>query len=508
MGRHHVRQGFRPLTLALGLAATVAMGAKAEPVTITLLHTNDVDDINPGNDGGGVAPLMTLLRQERERADYAITTFGGDTISPSLMSGLTKGSQMIDLHNKLGTDIAVLGNHEFDFGPEITAERVAESDFPWLGTNVIGADGQVAVGAFKHHIEDVAGYKIGFLGLLAPETAELSSPGDSITIAPTVPAAKAAVAELKEQGADIVVALTHDNLADDRRLVEEVDGIHLLLGGHDHDPVSLYRGGTLLAKSADNAEYLLVVDLRLDRIKEDDDEVITVLPTWRFVTTVGVEPDADIQAIVDVYNQELDKDLNVSVGTTKAELDSRRSTVRTQESSIGNLIADATRETLGADIAIANGGGIRGDRTYDAGTVLTRKDVLTELPFGNTAVLIELVGADLLAALENGVSQVEDNAGRFPQVSGLRFTYDASKPAGSRVVEVIVGEAPLDLSETYKVGLNDYIYAGGDGYDALSKGKAIIDPTSAVLLASVVMNYIEQKGEITPEVEGRITRLN
>ena len=508
MGRHRAGQGFRILALALSLTAGVAMVATAEPVTITLLHTNDVDDINPGDDGGGVAPLMTLLKQERERADHTITTFGGDTISPSLMSGLTKGSQMIDLHNKLGTDIAVLGNHEFDFGPEITAERVAESDFPWLGTNVVGPDGDVAVGAVKHHIEEIAGYKIGFLGLLAPETAELSSPGDSITIAPPVPAAETAVAELQEQGADIIIALTHDNLADDRRLVESVEGIHVLLGGHDHDPVSLYRGGTLLAKSADNAEYLLVVDLRLDRVKEDDEDVVTVLPTWRFVSSIGVEPDSDIQAVVDAYNHELDEDLDVPVGTTTVELDSQRSTVRTQESNIGNLIADATRETLGADVAIANGGGIRGDRTYDAGTVLTRKDVLTELPFGNTAVLIELGGADLLAALENGVSQVEDNAGRFPQVSGLRFTYDASRPAGSRVVEVIVGEAPLDLGGTYKVGLNDYIYGGGDGYEALSKGKAIIDPTSAVLLASVVMNYIGQKGEIAPEVEGRITRLN
>lgn len=508
MGGDHLRIGLRTWALVSVLTAGVALGAMAEPVTITLLHTNDVDDINPSDDGGGVAPLMSLLKRERERADHVITTFGGDTISPSLMSGLTKGSQMIDLHNKLGTDIAVLGNHEFDFGPEITVERVAESDFPWLGTNVIGTDGQIAVGAQKHHIMEVAGYKIGFLGLLAPETVELSSPGDSITIAPTVPAAKAAVAELREQGADIIVALTHDNLADDRRLAQEVEGIHVLLGGHDHDPVSIYSGGTLLAKSADNAKYLLVVDLQLDRVTEDDEEAVTILPTWRFVSSVGVEPDPDIQAIVNAYNQELDEDLNVPVGTTTVELDSQRSTVRTRESNIGNLIADATREALGADVAIANGGGIRGDRTYGAGTVLTRKDVLTELPFGNTAVLIDLVGADLLTALENGVSQVEDNAGRFPQVSGLSFTYDASKPAGSRITEVVIGDSPIDLGKTYKVGLNDYIYGGGDGYDALSKGVAIIDPTSAVLLASVVMNYIEQKGEIAPAVEGRITRLN
>ncbi|MEZ5933431.1 MAG: 5'-nucleotidase C-terminal domain-containing protein [Alphaproteobacteria bacterium] len=480
----------------------------AEPVTITFLHTNDVYEIDPSDEGGGMAPLMTALKEARAGAEHSITTFGGDLISPSVMSGLTKGSQMVDFYNKFGTDIAVLGNHEFDFGPEVAAERIAESDFPWLGTNVMGADGKNAVGTVGSHMIEMAGYKIGFFGLLAPETDELSSPGDDITINPMILTAKTAVADLQEQGADLIVALTHDDLSDDRRLVSEVEGIHLVLGGHDHDPMSIYEGGTLIAKAGSDAHYLLEVDLQVDRVMEKDEEVVTVLPTWRFITTAGVEPDADIQAIVDTYNKELDEDLAVPVGTTTVELDSQRSTVRTKESNIGNLIADAARETLGADVAIANGGGIRGDRTYAAGTTLTRKDILTELPFGNTAVLIQLAGADLLAALENGVSQIEDSAGRFPQVSGLRYTYDASKAAGSRITEVTVGDAPLNLGNTYKVAVNDYIYGGGDGYDALAKGKAIVDPSGAVLLASVVMNYIEQKGEIAPEVEGRITRLN
>ena len=146
----------------------------------------------------------------------------------------------------------------------------------------------------------------------------------------------------------------------------------------------------------------------------------------------------------------LDEELGVAVGTTTVELDSRRDIVRTTESNFGNLIADAIRAGVGADVAIANGGGIRGDRTYDAGTVLTRKDVLTELPFGNVTVLIELSGADLLAALENGVSQVEDKAGRFPQVSGMTYSYDGSKPSGGRIAEVKVGDAALDPGATYK----------------------------------------------------------
>lgn len=489
-------------------AAGVAGSAIAKPVTITFFHTNDVYEISPKSGKGGMAELMTLLKKERAVAEYSITTFGGDLISPSVMSGLTQGSQMIDFYNNLGTDVAVLGNHEFDFGPEVTVERIAESEFPWLGTNVVGAGGRHALGTVETHIIEIAGYKVGFFGVLAPETDELSSPGDHISITPPILTAKSAVADLQEQGAELIIALTHDDLADDRRLASEVEGLHLVLGGHDHDPMSIVESGTLIAKAGYDAHYLLAVDLEVDRVMKKDEEVIEVLPTWRFITTAGVEPDSDIQAIVDTYTRELDKGLAVPVGKTTVELDSRRSTVRTIESNIGNLFADAIRETLGADVGIANGGGIRGDRTYDAGTVLTRKDILTELPFGNTAVLIELKGADLLAALENGVSQIEDNAGRFPQVSGLRYTFDAAKPSGDRITEVTVGETPIDLGKIYKVAVNDYIYGGGDGYDALARGRAIVDPSGAVLMASVVMSYIERKVEIAPAVEGRITRLN
>jgi 2',3'-cyclic-nucleotide 2'-phosphodiesterase (5'-nucleotidase family) len=182
--------------------------------------------------------------------------------------------------------------------------------------------------------------------------------------------------------------------------------------------------------------------------------------------------------------------------------------VRTAESNFGNLIADAIRSAVGADVGLANGGGIRGDRTYDAGTVLTRKDILSELPFGNVTVLIELSGADLLAALENSVSEVEDTAGRFAQVSGMTYSYDASKPAGSRIVAIEVGGRPLEMGKVYKLATNDFIFAGGDGYAALTRGKAIIDVAAGTLMASMVMDYIAERGEIAPKVEGRITRLD
>jgi 2',3'-cyclic-nucleotide 2'-phosphodiesterase (5'-nucleotidase family) len=319
-----------------------------------------------------------------------------------------------------------------------------------------------------------------------------------------VETATAAVKALQEAGADVIVALTHLELAEDRALIRAVKGIHLVLGGHDHEPMTVYERGVLIHKAGADAHYLAAVDLTVDRVTKGDKTRLQVLPQWRMVSTSGVAPHAAVQAIVDGYEARLDKELGQPVGTSGVALDSRRSTIRTQEASLGNLIADALRDDVGADVGLTNGGGIRGDRTYDAGATLTRKDILSELPFGNLVVLIELSGADLLAALENGVSEVENVAGRFPHLSGMTVTFDPGAPKGQRIVAAQVGGAALDPAATYKVATNDYIFGGGDGYAALTRGKPLIDPSGGKLMATTVMEYIAAKGSVSPKLEGRI----
>ena len=174
---------------------------------------------------------------------------------------------------------------------------------------------------------------------------------------------------------------------------------------------------------------------------------------------------------------------------------------------MGNLIADAMRAATGADVAIMNGGGIRADRTYDPGTKLTRRGILTELPFGNVTQVTELPGSQLLAALENAVSQVEKGAGRFAQVSGMTMVYDPSAAAGARVSEVLVGGATLEPDRLYTVAVNDFILGGGDGYGALGGGRLINDTGAGALVANDVMAYVEKMGTVAPVVEGRIKVL-
>jgi 2',3'-cyclic-nucleotide 2'-phosphodiesterase (5'-nucleotidase family) len=493
------------LLAALVAVALLAGPAAAQTATVTFLHLNDVYEISPKGGRGGFAPLMTLLKQERAAAPGAITTFGGDLISSSMMSGITKGTQMIELMNAIGTDIAVVGNHEFDFGTGVLKQRLAESKFPWLGANAQSPDGSIFPGLVAIQTRKVGELTVGFFGVVTPDTTFLSNTGPDVKFAPFLDTARAAVKQLRDQGADAVVALTHLNIAEDRQLAREVKGIDVILGGHEHDPISFYEGGVFILKVGFDAHYLGVARIGIEKTMVQNKPQVKVWPReWRLVTTAGVPADATVAAIVKQHEDKLDESLKVAVGTTSTELDSRRATVRLKESAIGNLFADAIRDFTKADVGITNGGGIRGDRTYAAGTTLTRKDVLTELPFGNVTVMMDLSGADLRTALEEGVSAVEDAAGRFPHVSGLTFTFDARKPKMQRVGQVQVGGKPLDPAATYRVATNEYMMAGGDGYASLKKGKPVIDASAGPLMANVVMDYITAKGTIAPAVEGRI----
>ena len=486
------------------LIATCPGPALGQSATLTLLTVNDVYEITPVQGKGGLAELMTLLRAERATATHHLTTVNGDFLSPSVMSVLLKGAQMVALFNALGVDAVVFGNHEFDFGPEVTQQRLAEARFPWLGTNVLGPDGKPFGGALATMTRPVGELTIGLFGLLTPETARLSSPGPTVTFAPVVPTAKTAVAALRQAGADVIIALTHLSIAEDRALAQQVPGISVILGGHDHEPITWYEGGTLIHKAGYDAHYLGRIDLTIEKKVTEKGAQVTVTPSWRMLANRGVTPDPGVATEVARYTAALDKELGQPLGQTQTALNSQTAEVRTRETTMGNLIADALREALQADVALINGGGIRGNRLYEAGTTLTRRDILQELPFGNPGVLVELSGADLLAALENGVSQVENKAGRFPQVSGLRLMYNPGKPAGSRVLDVQIGGKALDRTATYRVASNDFLLKGGDGYSSLSQGKVLIDASGGTLMATTVMRYITAKGSVAPQLEGRI----
>ena len=477
----------------------------AEPVKITLLGVGDVYNFAGAGAQGGFAKLNAVARAERAANPNTLYLFDGDMLSPSLMSGFDKGQNTIDMTNLVPFDLAVPGNHEFDFGPANFAEKMAASKYPWAAVNITNKDGSPVAGLGGVMMKEVAGVKIALIPVAQDTSPVVASTGD-LQFGDTVETAIAAAKQARKDGADLVVGVVQTDIYNDLKLVRS-KAFDVVLSGDDHSYGTSYDGITAYVETGVDARLLSPVDLMVEVTEKDGKRVVSWTPSFRFIDTAMVTADPETQAMADGFAAKLDATLNVEIGTTEVAMDSRRNVVRSEESSMGNLIADAMRAATGADIAIMNGGGIRADRTYEAGAKLTRRDILTELPFGNVTELTEIPGAQVLAALENGVSQVDKGAGRFPQVSGLTFVYDPSAEVGKRVSEVMVAGAPLEAAKLYRVAVNDYILGGGDGYTALGGGRPINDTGAGALVANDVMAYVEKMGSVKPVVEGRIKVL-
>ncbi|MDP3959658.1 MAG: 5'-nucleotidase C-terminal domain-containing protein [Pseudorhodobacter sp.] len=491
-----------PLLGACSLLALAAAPGFGETVKLTILGVGDVYNFAGAGDRGGFARLNAVALAERAANPNTIYAFDGDMLSPSILSGFDKGQNTIDLTNLVPFDIAVPGNHEFDFGPANFAEKLAASNYPWAAINITNADGSPIAGLGGVMVKDVGGVQVALVPVAQDTTPEVASSGD-LVFGPTVDSAVAAAKAAREAGADIVIGVVQTNSENDRALIKS-KAFDVILSGDDHAYGTSYDGITAYVETSIDARFLSPLDLTVEIGEKDGKRTVKWVPNFRFIDTAGVTPDPESQAMVDGFQKQLDDALNVAVGSTEGALDSRRNVVRGEESAMGNLIADAIRAATGADVAITNGGGIRGDRTYDAGTVLTRRDILTELPFGNVTVVTEIPGSQVLATLENGFSQVEKGAGRFVQVSGIAVVYDPTAEAGKRVASVKINGADLDVNALYKVATNDYMLGGGDGFAALGGGRVLTNTGAGALMANDVMAYIEAAGKVTAAVEGRI----
>ncbi len=494
-----VCKGLGVVVLAAGLAGP----GWAETVKLTLLGVGDVYNFAGNGTQGGFARLNAVAKAEKAANPNTLYLFDGDMLSPSLLSGFDKGQNTIDLTNLVPFDLAVPGNHEFDFGPENFYEKMKASKYPWAAVNIANKDGSAIAGLGGVMVKEVAGLKIALIPVAQDTSPQVSSTGD-LVFTSSVESGIAAAKQARAAGADLVVGVVQTDIYNDLKLVHS-RAFDVVLSGDDHSYGTSYDGITAYVETSIDARIVAPLDLMVEVTEKGGKRSVKWVPTFRFIDTSLVTPDPETQVKVDAYQKQLDDTLNVVIGKTETALDSRRNVVRGEESTMGDLIADAMRAATGADVAIMNGGGIRADRTYDAGTSLTRRDILTELPFGNVTQLTEIPGSQLLAALENGLSQVEKGSGRFPQVSGMVVVYDPSAEAGKRVASVKIGGAELVAGQLYKVAVNDYILGGGDGYSDLGGGKLIVDTGAGALVASDVMAYVEKLGVVKLAVEGRVT---
>ena len=504
------RRGLTRTWIAAALAAlSIVCGAAAarqeEPgsprarTPVTFLQINDVYATAPIDNVGGLARVATLKRQLAAAGRTPFLVLAGDFLSPSVASSVFKGAQMIAALNAAGLDLATLGNHEFDFGDDALIERMREAKWQWLVSNVVDTrTGKPIGGAAPYLVRSFGALKVGFIGLCL-DTAEISRNKLAHTrLVDPLEAAAEYLPLLKRDGAAVIVAVTHLAFATDRALVERFPEIDLIIGGHEHYPITATENRTLISKAGTDARWVARIDV--DRRAEGTlERFYELLPV-----TAAIPDDPATAAVVASFDARLGSELDAVVGTTTAPIDAVGVRLRSSERNAGNLVADAIRSDVGAEVAILNSGSIRGDRIYPAGPI-TRRTIVAMQPFDNVVCEVRVSGRTILAALNHGVSRFPASAGAFPQVSGLSFAIDQRAPADRRASDVRVGARPLDLARRYTIALPDYILKGGDGYTMFADGEVIVAPEAGTLIATAVEKYIASKREIAPAIDGRIT---
>jgi 2',3'-cyclic-nucleotide 2'-phosphodiesterase (5'-nucleotidase family) len=501
----------RPLlSLAMLLVALpTSAAAQSDQVQVTLFHDTHLHGQLEGADKQTFANTVGLIKAQRAKLPPGTTSFfvgNGDDVASSLMSALFRGQHIVDSFNAAGLDVDTFGNHDFDMGPDRLAELIGESHFTWVSANVrdvrtndvFGAE----AGARQWLIKDTGKVKIGFTGVAPQETPTASSPGPNVSVLGATEALSEVVPKMRADGAQVVVLLSHLCAPDTERVVEEVPAIDVAVGDHCAGVLEQPKmvGNTIVSRRGDELRLLGQLDLVISggRVISHTYTGFKVLPD------VGV--DEATLGVLNGYKGRMAAELQLPAGETTEPLIAMRPVMRTSEAAAGNLVADALRAWGGADVGLQNGGGVRGERTFGPG-ILSRADVNEMLPFPNYATLLRVSGAQLLEALENGVSQVETQGGRFPQVSGLSMTYDPTAAAGARVASVDVGGKPLDVEASYTLATIDFLANGGDGYTVLQDAEVLIPPTGGPVQSALLLDYLAANGTVSPTVEGRVVAL-
>jgi 5'-nucleotidase len=520
----------RALYLSVAGIALSAGLARAD-YALTILHTNDFhdrfepisafdsacseEDAAEGKCFGGSARLVTALAEARARSNNTLLLDGGDQFQGTLFYTYYKGKMTAEFMTKLGYDAMTVGNHEFDDGPEVLAGFIDAVAFPVLMSNAdVSGEALLKDKIRKSVVIEKGGEKLGLIGLTPQDTDELASPGRNVIFTDPVGAVQAEVDALTAEGVTKIIVVSHSGYEVDKRVAAETTGVDVIVGGHSNtylsnsseDAVGPYPtmvGPTAIVSAYAYGKFLGELNVTFN----DAGEVVSATGEPRIMDAAVAEDQPTLDRIAELAVP-LEEIRNRVVAETTAAIDGARESCRAVECTMGNLIAEAMLDRVagqGVTIAVQNGGGIRA--SIDAGPV-TMGEVLTVLPFQNTLSTFEVTGETLVAALENGVSQLEEGAGRFLQVAGMKYTVDPKAPVGARVSEVMVligGDAwgPIDPAAVYKVVSNNYVRTGGDGFKMFETAANAYD--FGPDLAEVTAAYMAKIGPYTPMTDGRIT---
>jgi len=541
-------------TFLLGTIACVGSGASTDstgaplrpadppgrPTEIQLLNISDwhaqLDPLAVGGvNHGGAAYLSTMFKAERAKNADTLTLTSGDAVGASpAISGLFEDQPAIEALNLMGLDANTFGNHDFDNGLGRVQKQINWAKFRYVSSNLANLDGTLASVAHPYEIKQVGPVKVGLIGITNDDAPSLLFPGrlGALEVQHSATAALSAIHDAKAAGAEAIVVLVHMGatgtdgegkpvgpLLDFANAIEASGqaGADVILGDHTDMKVNTRVGRTLVLENKSKGVSYARVTLKVagSAVLESSAEIIDAVNT-------GVAPDPVVNNLIKGYQAKLSTKFAVPLGAKVTGVFKRDGTIeRLGEVPIGNLVADSMRVTYGTQIALTNGGGIRSSlpssfvvsdpalrRTGCTATTpcdLVVGDAYNVLPFGNVVVTRTVTGAQLKAALENGVSKMPTKDGRFPQISGFRFTYTTANAPGSRVLSITLADGTDVLanpSVTITAAVNDFINVGGDFYTAFKDGQGV----GRENMMDVLINYM-RGGVWAPVTDGRTTRL-
>ena len=524
---------------ALTLCATFSGAAYAD-WTLNILHINDFhsrfepitdsdSDCDAETDAagecfGGIARLKSIIDTTRNdiiaAGGNSLLLSAGDNFQGSVYYTTYKSKVVSDFFNQMAFDVVATGNHEFDDGPEEFSTFIEAAEFPIIGGNFDVTRSDDLRGKIKGSIVlDIGGERVGIIGATTEDTPDIASPGADVEFTDVIQYVRGASEALDAAGVNKIILLSHIGYTLDQQVAAALPLVDVIVGGHSH---------TLLSNTAEGAagpyptlvNNPMGVEVPVVQANQYGKYLGNLAVTWNdqgevisaegepFLIDASVEGNEDFATQLTALAGPIEETMGQVIGTANAPIEGSREVCRAMECAMGNLLADAILDRVadqGATIAFQNGGGVRA--SIDAGEI-TMGEVITVLPFSNTLATVDITGADVIEALENGVSDVENGAGRFAQVAGLKYAFDISQPVGSRVSDVMVKDGenwvPIDEEATYKIVTNNYVRGGGDGFASFAGGDNAYD--FGPPLEQVVADYIAKLGgEYTPYTDGRIT---
>ncbi len=475
-----------------------------------IVHTNDIHGVllpaeavwldrnfpPPLANAPGALTLLKELHDSAEKSGYGFLLLdGGDVFKGTIVGDFTRGQAVVDFFRRAGYDAVCPGNHDFDLGWQVLKEMADSSKIPWIATNVRVKGSDTLPGFLaRSAIFERGGIKIGVFGLLTKYISGMVAESllGETEVLPYYEVAREEVKHLRQQGADIVVALTHIGYSHDQRLADSVAGIDVIIGAHSHTgvqpPYESPVNHTIIQQAYSKLSTIGVLDIRFDTKRRR-----IVGYEGRLINLMGDEVPKDLGYYrqLESLRTVAEKGMDEVIGYSKRELTRGGFT----ETPAGNLITDAMREEFKTDIALHNSAGIRAN--IPAGAI-TYRDIYQVDVFGNTVVTGKYTGRQVKEMLEVSVNGHH----AIFQVSGLKMVYSIKKPVGQRVLSVLVNGEPLDSNRVYTVATNSYLAAGSGDYRIFLEGVDIED--SFLPLRDVIVNYIRRHSPVDAQIEGRI----